>query len=110
MDNFAAGRTELDMVYEIMLKMGLDMSYPVEEEKISGKKVYVIGAGALMICLADQITIPVAEGMAKLHAELAPEVWKVVFKDNGFASDSDKTNSREILKCAGLEEDAFTTI
>lgn len=66
--------------------------------------------GALMICLDDQITMEVAEGMVTLYAELAPETWHVVFKDNGFEDDSSKVNIKEILKNAGLEEDAFTTV
>jgi adenine-specific DNA-methyltransferase len=108
--NFVGGRTEIDVVYEIMLKMGLDLTYPVEETDIDGKKVYSIGFGALMICLDDNITAAVAVGMAKLYEEKKSETWKVVFKDNGFADDSAKTNVREILKCAGLDEDAFTTL
>ncbi|MNH99281.1 putative methyltransferase [compost metagenome] len=108
--NYVDGRTELDVVYEIMIKMGLDLSEPVEECMISGKKVYSVGFGALMMCLDDDITTNVAHGMVQLKGELAPETWKVVFKDNGFHSDSNKTNIKEILKCAGLVEDAFTTL
>lgn len=108
--NFVDGRSEMDVVYEIMIKMGLNLTYPVEEKVIGGKKVYYVGFGALMICLADEITTDVANGMVQLQKELQPEAWKVVFKDNGFKSDSNKTNIKEILKCAGLEEDAFTTI
>lgn len=108
--NYVEGRTELDVVYEIMLKMGLDLTWPLETNTYGGKNVYAIGMGALMICLDDHITPDVAEGMVSLHKELAPETWKVVFKDNGFADDSAKVNIKEILKCAGLEEDAFTTV
>ena len=108
--NYVDGRTELDVVYEIMLKMGLDLTWPLETHTYGGKNVYTIGMGALMICLDDHITPHVAEGMVSLHKELAPETWKVVFKDNGFADDSAKVNIKEILKCAGLDEDAFTTV
>lgn len=108
--NFVAGRTETDVVYEIMIKMGLDLTYQVEIIDIDGKKVYSVALGALMICLADNISTAVAEGMVNLYKEKNPETWKVVFKDNGFADDSTKTNVREILKCAGLNEDAFTTL
>jgi len=108
--NFVAGRTETDVVYEIMVKMGLDLTYPVEEIVFDGKKVYSVALGALMICLDDNISTAVAEGMVKLNKEKNPETWKVVFKDNGFKDDSAKTNVREILKCAGLDEDAFTTL
>lgn len=108
--NYVDGRTEEDVVYEIMLKMGLDLTYPVDETTIAGKKVYSIGFGALMICLDDNITTDIANGMVAMKNEIQPETWKVVFKDNGFANDSSKTNVKEILKCAGLEEDAFTTV
>lgn len=108
--NYVDDRTELDVVYEIMLKMGLDLTWPLETNTYGGKNVYAIGMGALMICLDDHITPDVAEGMVSLHKELAPETWKVVFKDNGFANDSAKVNIKEILKCAGLDEDAFTTV
>ena len=109
-NNYVEARTEMDVVYEIMIKMGLDLTYPVVEHIISDKKVYEIGNGALMMCLDDDITTDVAQGMIKLKNELQPEIWKVVFKDNGFASDSNKTNIKEILKCAGLKEEAFTTV
>ena len=108
--NYVEGRSELDVVYEIMLKMGMELTWPLETHTIGGKNVYEIGMGALMICLDDQITTEVAEGMATLYKELAPETWRVVFKDNGFADDSAKVNIKEILKTAGLEEDAFTTV
>lgn len=108
--NYVEGRSELDVVYEIMLKMGMELTWPLEIHSIDGKNVYDIGMGALMICLDDHITTEVAEGMVSLHRELSPETWRVVFKDYGFEDDSAKVNIKEILKLAGLEEDAFTTV
>ncbi len=110
MDNFLPDRTNLDVVYEIALKLGLDLSYEVEEREVDGQTVYVIGAGALMICLASPISIETAEALLKLHEEYAPETWQVVFRDTGFLSDQEKTNIRETLKSAGLDEDAFISI
>jgi len=107
-DNFVEGRTELDVVYEIMLKYGLDLTYPVDEFTIAGKKVYSIGYGMLMICLDNEITTEVAKGILTKIKELSPESSRVVFKDNGFKSDSNKTNIKEILKSGGIEE--FITI
>ena len=108
--NYVEGRSELDVVYEIMLKMGMELTWPLETHIIASRNVYDIGMGALMICLDDHITAEVAEGMAALRQEESSEVWRVVFKDNGFVSDSAKVNIKEILKRAGLEEDAFTTV
>ena len=107
-DNYVEGRTELDVVYEIMLKYGLDLTYPVDEFTIAQKKVYSIGFGMLMICLDDDITTDVAKGILLKIKELSPESSRVVFKDNGFKSDSNKTNIKEILKSGGIEE--FITI
>lgn len=109
-NNYVPDRTEEDVVYEFMLKMGLDLSYPVDVTEIDGKKVYSIGFGALMMCLDDNITVSVAEGMVKMYKELAPETWKVIFKDEGFVDDCTKTNIKLTLIQAGLEEDAFTTV
>ena len=103
-DNFVEGRTDLDVVYEIMLKYGLDLTYPVDEFTIADKKVYSIGFGMLMICLDNEITTEVAKGILEKIKELAPESTRVVFKDNGFKTDSNKTNIKEILKCGGIEE------
>ena len=107
-DNYVEGRTELDVVYEIMIKYGLDLTYPVNELTIADKKVYSIGFGMLMICLDDEITTDVAKGIFEKVKELAPESTRVVFKDNGFKTDSNKTNIKEILKSGGIEE--FITI
>ena len=109
-ENYVEGRSELDVVYEIILKMGLDLTYPVDELDVNGRKIYSVAFGALMICLDDRITKDIADGMISLYQEYQPELWKVVFKDNGFENDSAKTNIKEQLKAAGLEEDAFTTI
>ena len=110
-DNFLEdGRTEMDVLYEIMLKMGLDLNCPIDTIHSENVDFYSVGSGALMVCLADEITENVAKQMVKTHNELQSAVWKVVFKDNGFSSDSSKTNIKEIFKCAGLKEEAFTTI
>ncbi len=107
-DNYVEGRTELDVVYEIMLKYGLDLTYPVDEFTVAQKKIYSIGFGMLMICLDNEITTEVAKGILEKVKELAPESTRVVFKDNGFKTDSNKTNIKEILKCGGIEE--FITV
>lgn len=109
-ENYVEGRSELDVVYEIILKMGLDLTYPVDELDVNGRKIYSVAFGALMICLDDHITKEIADSMISLYQEYQPELWKVVFKDNGFENDSAKTNIKEQFKAAGLEEDAFTTI
>ena len=103
-ENYVDGRSELDVVYEIMLKYGIDLTLPLEEYEIGGKKIFTIGYGALMICLDREITTDVANEIVRLKEDLRPEVMRVVFKDNGFKDDSAKTNTKEILRNAGIEE------
>lgn len=101
--NIKEGRTEDDVLFEILLKNGLDLTLPIEEKVIAGKKVFNIGAGALFICLADNITTAVAEGIGKWVEALTPSTCKVIFKDNGF-TDVEKTNSIQILKRYGVTD------
>ncbi len=103
-ENYVEGRTDLDIVYEIMIKYGLDLTYRIDEFTVAQKKVYSIGFGMLMICLDNEITTEVASGILEKVKELSPETTRVVFKDNGFKSDSNKTNIKEILRCGGIEE------
>ena len=109
-DNLDPSRSELDLVYELMIKEGLSLTEQIEEITIAGKHIYSIGYGLLQICLDDHITIDLIREMINHKPEENLDAWRVIFKDNGFASDSDKLNAREILKAAGLAEDAFRTI
>ena len=109
-ENFVPGRTELDVVYEILLKMGLELSAGIEERTAAGQIVYVIGGGVLIICLGSSITLSVVEEIVRLHVTYNSACWKVVFRDTGFASDMDKTNSKETLRAAGLSEDSFVCV
>ena len=92
------------MLYELLLKYGLDLAVPIKERKFEGKAVYIIGAGALIVCLAKQISLEVVEGIAALKDELKPEVMRVVFKDSGFKDDVVKTNAVQILRQAGIDD------
>jgi adenine-specific DNA-methyltransferase len=102
-DNIKTDRTEHDVLYEILLKYGLDLTLPIEEKQIAGKTIFSVGYGALFICLADTITNAVAQGIGEWKEELQPEVCRVVFKDSGF-TDVEKTNSVQTLKHFGITE------
>ena len=101
--NIKSDRTEEDVLYEILLKYGLDLTLPIEERNIQGKKVFNVGMGSLFICLSDDITSKIAEGIGEWKEECDPEVCRVIFKDNGF-TDVEKTNSVQILKRFGVNE------
>lgn len=108
-ENLVPNRSETDLIYEIMLKYGIDLTLPIEESQIKNdEKIYSIGFGALIICLSENITSEIATEIVKLKDKLSPEIMRVVFKDNGFATDSDKTNVKETLNTHGIDE--FVTI
>ncbi|MBL4746672.1 MAG: site-specific DNA-methyltransferase [Flavobacteriaceae bacterium] len=103
-DNIKKNRTEKDILFEIILKYGIDLTVPITEHKIDQTNVFNVGLGALFICLNDTITVAVAEGIASLKEKLDPAMCRVVFKDNGFADSAIKTNVMQKLKQHGITE------
>ena len=103
-DNFVPGRTEEDILYEIMLKYGIDLTYPVDVKEICGKKLFNVGFGALIVCLDSDITLELVNEIIKYKNELNPKTCRVVFRDNGFKTDSVKTNAIEILHRNNIKE------
>ncbi|MEV3989084.1 site-specific DNA-methyltransferase [Streptomyces sp. NPDC049837] len=103
-DNIVDGRTEEDVLYELLLSRGLDLSLPVETRTFGGIAVHSTGHGLLFACLppADAISRhrveAVAHGIADWRKELDPvgEV-SVYFKDTAFRDDVAKANMTAIL-------------
>lgn len=106
-DHLKADRTESDILYELLLKLGLDLCVPIQTKKIAGKDVHAIGGGVLLACLAEKVTKDkveaLAQGIVAWHQELKP-VGDVtcVFRDSAFADDVAKTNLAAILQQNGL--------
>ncbi len=69
-------RSEQDVLFELLLKLGLELTVPIEEKTIAGKAVRSVGAGSLIVCLAPKIgrdeVEPLAHGIVAWHKELAP--------------------------------------
>ena len=109
-NNVLAGRTTQDLLYEILLKCNLPLTLPVEERKVDDNTIYIVGEGALAICLDETIPAMVADAIVTLKEEYAPIVpMQVVFRDNGF-DDVSKTNALQILKQNGFDEKSVQTI
>ena len=100
-------RSEDDILYELLLKLGLDLCVPIERRSIQGKSVYSIGAGTLIACLDVKIdgkdVESLANGITGWYADLAPAGdTTVLFRDSAFADDVAKTNLTAILEQHGL--------
>lgn len=108
---FVEGRTEMDIVYEIMLKQGLVLTDPINIFEVDGKTIYDIAFGNLFICLSNQIDTKIANAIIKRRNEYGIETGSVIFNDAGFENnDSEKLNCIELLKEAGYPEDNLLTI
>ena len=107
LDHIKADRSEEDILYELLLKLGLDLCVPIETRTIAGSAVRSVGAGALIACLEDRFDRqgiePLALGIAAWHAELVPTGDStVIFRDSAFPDDVAKTNLTAILEQHGL--------
>lgn len=107
LEHVDSGRTDDDILYEVLLKLGLDLCVPVETRDVCGKEVFGIGGGVLLACLDKQITMvdaePLALGIIAWHREQQPagEVT-CVFRDSAFENDVAKTNLAAILEQHGI--------
>ncbi len=111
--NLKVDRTEQDILFELLLKLGLDLTVPMARKTVKGsmKKghdVHSIGGGVLLVCLSESVVRadvePLAMGIIAWHKEQAPAgESSVVFRDSAFADDVAKTNLAAILHQHGLE-------
>ncbi len=106
-DHIKPDRSEEDILYELLLKLGHDLCVPIQTRTIAGKSVRSIGGGALIACLDEKIVReevePLALGIAEWHTQLSPAGDNtVVFRDSAFEDDVTKTNLAAILKQRGL--------
>lgn len=109
LEHIAPGRSSSDMLYELLLKLGLDLCVPIESRQIADKTVHNIGCGVLMACLDESITMADAEGLAVGMAE-----WResqgtagdttAVFRDSAFENDVAKSNLAAILEQHGIKQ------
>ena len=96
-DTVKDDRTDMDVVYEVMLKMGITLDTPVTYIEVNNKIVYIVGEFLLMVCLTNNITAEDIEGIAAY----APA--KIVCAEAGFADDSALSNAHYILKDKNIE-------
>ena len=91
-------RTDLDMIYEIMLKLGVPLTYSVTSFSVNNKTVYGVGDDCLLlVCLAEDVQPEDIEQMA----EYAPA--KIIISRDSFADDTAMANAYYILRDHGIE-------
>ena len=91
-------RTDLDMIYEIMLKLGVPLTYSVTSFSVNNKTVYGVGDDyLLLVCLAEDVRPEDVEQMT----EYAPA--KIIISRDSFADDTAMANAYYILRDHGIE-------
>jgi len=91
-DNIKPDRTPEDLLFQVMLDLGVLLSSKIEEMVIGGKKVFSVADGYLMACFDNDVTDEVVREIAK------KQPYYAVFRDSGMASDSVATNFEQIFE------------
>lgn len=90
-DNIKEDRTPEDLLFQVMLDLGVELSSKIEEFGIAGKKVFNVADGFLIACFDDDVT----EETIKVVAKLKP--YYFVMRDSSMANDSVATNFEQLF-------------
>lgn len=101
-NNLKEDRLKEDLLYEILLKLGVTLTEPIEEVKVEQKVIFNVGEGEVLICLEDEIDLNLIQEIVKLPVEKGST--KIIFKETGFLDDSVKMNAMQTLKKNGFTD------
>lgn len=91
-DNVKPDRTPEDLLFQVMLDLGVLLSSPIEVNKIAGKKVFNVAEGYLLACFDHDVTDETVKAIAQMKPKYA------VFRDSSMANDSVATNFDQIFE------------
>ena len=91
-DNVKSDRTPEDLLFQVMLDLGVLLSSPIEMKEIAGKKVFNVADGFLLACFDHDVT----DETVKAIAQMKP--YYAVFRDSSMANDSVATNFDQIFE------------
>lgn len=90
--NIKADRTSEDLLFQVLLDLGILLSSDIEQTEIAGKKVFSVAGGYLIACFDDDVIEETVIEIAKRHPFYA------VFRDSGMKTDSVMTNFEQIFE------------
>jgi adenine-specific DNA-methyltransferase len=103
-DNIKKDRSSEDLLFQVLLDWGVDLTLPISKETILDKEVYFVDGNALVACFVKDGGV--SEDFCKELAKMEP--LRVVFRDSGFADDSVKINVEQIFKLMSPHTDVKT--
>ena len=92
LDNIKEERTGLDLLFDCMMRWGLELSLPYETQKVDGCTIYNVDDGNLVACFDGVVTSAVIDAIAETHP------LRVVFRDSSFSEAAQKMNLFELFK------------
>jgi adenine-specific DNA-methyltransferase len=92
LDNIKEERTGLDLLFDCMMRWGLELSLPYETQKVDGCTIYNVDDGSLVACFDGVVTSAVIDAIAETHP------LRVVFRDSSFTEAAQKMNLFELFK------------
>jgi len=98
-DNIKAGRSPEDLLFQVLLDWGVDLTLPISRETVAGKTVFSVAGTALVACFDNGVDEVLVKELA------ARKPLRVVFKDTGFKDDSTKINVKQIFKSLSPDTD-----
>jgi adenine-specific DNA-methyltransferase len=91
-DNVKPDRSPEDLLFQVLVDWGVDLTLPIRREILQGKTVFFVDNNALVACFDSGVTEELVKELAK-HEPL-----RVVFRDNGFVSDAVKINVEQVFR------------
>ncbi|WP_430647417.1 site-specific DNA-methyltransferase [Agromyces sp. GXS1127] len=98
-DSIKPDRSDDDLIFQVLLDWGLDLTEPIVVEEIANRSVLTVADGALIACFAAELTDDVVKGIAERHP------LRAVFKDSGFSDDAARINASQIFREVSPETD-----
>ena len=101
LDNIKEDRTDLDLLFDCMLRWGVELSLPLESTKVDGCTIHNVNEGDLVGCFEGVVTEKVIDAIA------AMDPVRVVFRDSSFTEAANKMNLFELFKqkCSWTDEE-----
>ncbi|MGX6466554.1 site-specific DNA-methyltransferase [Leuconostoc falkenbergense] len=113
-NNIVEGRTDDDVLFEVMVKKGLDLALPVRKVDVDGGVIFDVAMGALFVISGNGVNRFVSETIVKKRDDYSARgllvTSNVVFVDEAFISTEDKLNAIARLKDAGFDDDEIESI
>lgn len=101
-DSVKPGRTDEDLLFQVLLDWGLDLAEPITVAEIADRRVLAVADDALIACFADEVTDAVVQEIASRRP------LRAVFLDAGFATDAARINAEQIFREVSPETDVRT--